>query len=154
MSTRFEEDHAMHFITRERIHVDRIATAWAARRFIDPKATFEFVPRTRDVSSMDGIPFDVRGVELSHRRGRCTLDALIAKYELSDAALRRMAQVIRAADLPHEEHAPVIAAGVLAIFDGIRDGSETDEERLQRGSVVCDALYAYCGSSQEAASEV
>jgi hypothetical protein len=144
----------MHFITRERIHVDRIATAWTVRRFIDPKATFEFVPRTKDVSSMDGIPFDVRGVELSHRRGRCTLDALIAKYELSDRPLRRMAQVIRAADLPQEEPAPAIAAGVLAIFDGIRDGSETDAERLERGSVVCDALYAYCRSSQEAASEV
>jgi hypothetical protein len=144
----------MHFITRERIHVDRIATAWAVRGFIDPKATFEFVPRTRDVSSMNGIPFDVRGVELSHRRGRCTLDALIAKYELSDRPLQRMAQVIRAADLPQEEPAPAVAAGVLAIFDGIRDGSETDQERLQRGSVVCDALYAYCSNWKEAADEL
>jgi hypothetical protein len=144
----------MHFITRERVHVDRIATAWAVRRFIDPKATFEFVPRTKDVSSMEGIPFDVRGVELSHRPGRCTLDALIAKYELSDSALRRMAQVIRAADLPQEGPAPAIAAGVLAIFDGIRDGSVTDDERLQRGFVVCDALYAYCRNSEESASEV
>ena len=69
----------MHFITRERIHVDRIATAWAVRRFIDPKATFEFVPRIKDFSSMDGIPFDIRGAELSHRHGRCILNALIAK---------------------------------------------------------------------------
>ena len=144
----------MHFITRERIHVDRIATAWAIRRFVDPKATFEFVPRTRDVSSMDGIPFDLRGVELGHRPGRCTLDALIAKYELSDIGLRRMAKVIRAADLPQEERAPAIAPGVLAIFDGIRDGSQTDDERLQRGFVVCDALYAYCRNYEEAASEV
>jgi hypothetical protein len=144
----------MHFVSRERVHVDRIATAWAIRRFIDAEATFEFVPRTKDVSSMSGIPFDVRGVELSHRRGRCTLDALIAKYELSDRPLGRMAQVIRAADLPQEEPAPAIAAGVLAIFDGIRDGSETDSERLQRGFVVCDALYAYCRNSQGGASEV
>ena len=76
----------------------------------------------------------------------------IAKYELSDSALGRMAQVIRAADLPQEEPAPAIAAGVLAIFDGIRDGSETDEERLQRGFVVCEALYTYCRNSKEAAS--
>ena len=144
----------MHFVTRERIHVDRIATAWAIRRFIDPDATFEFVPRTKDVGSMNGIPFDVRGVELSHRRRRCTLDALIAKYELSDRPLRRMAHVIRAADLPQEEPAPAIAAGILAIFDGIRDGSETDQERLHRGSVVCDALYAYCSNWKEAADEL
>ena len=96
----------------------------------------------------------MRGVELGHRPGRCTLDALIAKYELSDIGLRRMAQVIRAADLPQEEPTPAIAAGVLAIFDGIRDGSRTDEERLQRGFVVCDALHAYCRNHGQAANEI
>jgi hypothetical protein len=144
----------VHFITRERIHVDRIATAWAIRRFIDPDATFEFVPRTRDVSEAAGIPFDIRGTELSHRRGRCTLEALINKYELADEGLRRMARIIRAADLPYEEPAPAVAPGVLAVFDGVRDGSGSDEERLERGFVVCDALYAYCRRIPEAASEV
>ncbi len=143
----------MHFITRERIHVDRIATAWAIRRFVDGDATFQFVARTRDVTPLPGIPFDLRGAELSHRGGRCTLEALIDKYELSDAALSRMARIIRAADLPQEEPTPAVAAGVLAIFDGIRDGSETDEERLERGFVVCDALYAFCQASRQAASE-
>ena len=141
----------MHFITRVQIHVDRIATAWAIRRFVDPEATFEFVPRTRDVRTMAGIPFDLRGAELSHRQGRCTLEALIDKYELTDEALRRMARIIRAADLPQSDPAPAIAAGVLAIFDGIRDGSSTDEERLERGFVVCDALYAYCSKAKGAA---
>jgi hypothetical protein len=143
----------MHFITRERIHVDRIATAWAIRRFVDTEATFEFVTRTRDVGPLPGIPFDMRGAELGHRDGRCTLDALIDKYELSDEPLRRMARIIRAADLPQDEPTPAVAAGVLAIFDGIRDGSATDEERLERGFVVCEALYAYCRSRREAASE-
>jgi hypothetical protein len=143
----------MHFITRERIHVDRIATAWAIRRFVDSEATFEFVTRTKDVRPLAGIPFDMRGAELGHRAGRCTLDALIDKYELSDQPLRRMARIIRAADLPQDDPTPAVAAGVLAIFDGIRDGSATDDERLQRGFVVCDALYAYCRSRREAASE-
>jgi hypothetical protein len=144
----------MHFITRERIHVDRIATAWAIRRFIDPEATFEFVPRTRDVSDMPGIPFDMRGAELGHHGGRCTLEALIDRYEIADEALRRMARVIRAADLPQEEPAPAIATGVLAIFDGVRDGSTSDLERLERGSIVCEALYTYCQQAREAAAEV
>jgi hypothetical protein len=143
----------MHFITRERIHVDRIATAWAIRRFIDAEATFEFVPRTRDVSGLSGIPFDVRGAELGHHQGRCTLEALLDKYEITDEALKRMARIIRAADLPQEEPSPAVAPGVLAIFDGVRDGCETDEERLERGFVVCDALYAYCRESREAAAE-
>ena len=125
----------MRFVTRERIHVDRIATAWAIKRFVDADATFEFVPRTRDVRGIDAVPFDVRGAELGHRSGRCTLEALIEKYELRDPALRAMARIIRAADLPDQEPAPAIAAGIQAIFEGIRDGSQTDEERLQKGAV-------------------
>lgn len=137
----------MHFITREHIHVDRIATAWAIRRFIDAQATFEFIPRTRDPRKLEGIAFDMRGAELGHRQGRCTFDTLLDKYELHDPALRRMADIIRAADLPHEEGAPAESAGVLAIFDGIRDTRQTDEKRLARGGAVCEALYAYCASS-------
>ena len=134
----------MHFVTRENVHVDRIATVWAIRRFIDPGATFEFVARTRDPSRLDGIPFDIRGAELSHRDGRCTFERLLDKYELRDRALRRMGAIIRGADLPHEEGLPPESSGVLAVFDGIRDTSTTDRERLERGAAVCDALYAYC----------
>jgi len=137
----------MHFITRERIHVDRTATAWAIQRFVDPDATFEFVPRTRDIRNLVGTPFDIRGAELSHRDGRCTFDSLLDKHELRDPALRRMAAIIRGADLPHEDDPPPESPGVLAIFDGIRDSSATDDERLEKGLVVCEALYAYCGSS-------
>jgi hypothetical protein len=55
-----------------------------------------------------------------------------------------MARIVHAADLPHDEAGPAEAEGVLAIFDGVRDGSQSDEERLRRGFVVCDALYQYC----------
>ena len=135
----------MHFITREHIHVDRIATAWLIRRFIDREATFEFVPRTRDVSKLAGVPFDIRGAELGHRGGRCTFETALEKYELRDPTLRRMAAIIRGADLPHEDGAPPESAGVLAVFDGIRDANPTDEARLAAGASVCEALYAFCG---------
>lgn len=144
----------MRFVTRQRVHVDRIATAWAIRRFVDPEATFKFVPWRTDPRTIDGVPFDIRGAELSHRGGRCTLEALISKYELTDSALRRMARIIRGADLPQEEPAPPEARGVLAIFDGIRDDCHTDEERLERGFVVCEALYAYCRHSKQAGTEL
>ena len=139
----------MHFVTRERVHVDRVATAWAIRRFVDPKATFEFVPASRDVLGLNGIPFDFRGVELGHHQGGCTFDALLAKYELHDPGLRRMAQIIRSADLPQESRASE-ADGVRAILTGIRDSGKSDEERLRRGFVVCEALYWYCLQTPEA----
>ena len=142
----------MHFVTRERVHVDRIATAWAIRCFVDPDATFEFVPRTRDLEQVRGIPFDIRGAELGHHDGQCTLEALIAKYEVDDEPLRQMARIIRAADQPQDEPAPVVAAGVRAIFDGIREASSTDVERLERGFVVCDALYVYCRNDPDSAT--
>jgi hypothetical protein len=138
----------MNYITRERVHVDRIATAWAIRKFIDADAVFQFVPRTRDVRGMDGIPFDVRGAALTHRGGRCTFEVLLETYDLNDPALHQMARVIHAADLPQDEPSNGLAPGVLAIFDGIRDGSATDDERLSRGFVVCAALYEYCRQSK------
>jgi hypothetical protein len=137
----------MKYITRERVHVDRIASAWAIRKFVDPTAAFEFVPRTRDVHGMGGIPFDIRGAALTHRAGRCTFEVLLETYALEDPALHRMARVIHAADLPQDEPSTSLAPGVLAIFDGIRDGCVSDDERLARGFVVCDALYAYCQHS-------
>jgi hypothetical protein len=134
----------LNYITRERIHVDRIATAWAIRTFIDPDATFQFVPRTRDVHRLDGIPFDIRGATLSHRDGRCTFEVLLQTYALEDPALERMARVIHAADLPQDEPSDPLAPGVLAIFDGLRESCQTDQQRLERGLVICGALYCYC----------
>jgi hypothetical protein len=142
----------VHFVTRERVHVDRIATAWAVRRFVDPRATFEFVARTRDLDQIQGIPFDIRGAELGHHNGRCTLEALIEKYELSDEPLQRMARIVRAADQPQDDPEPAVAAGVRAIFDGIRDAASSDTERLEQGFVVCDALYVYCRNDPDSAT--
>jgi hypothetical protein len=137
----------VHYVTREHIHVDRIATAWAIRRFVDADATFEFIPRTRDIDQVEGVAFDIRGAELSHRDGRCTFETLLEKYELRDPALRRMAAIIHGADLPHQEGAPAESAGVLAVFDGIRDIAPSDEDRLRLGSAICDAIHAFCGGA-------
>jgi hypothetical protein len=132
------------FVTRERLHVDRIATAWAIRRFVDPDASFAFVPRTKDVDSLPGTPFDIRGAELSHHGARCTFEVLVERHGLSDPALIRMGLIVRGADLPHEDASPAESGGVRAVFDGLRDADIADEERLRIGSGFCDALYAFC----------
>jgi hypothetical protein len=134
----------MLFVTRERLHVDRIATAWAIRRFVDPAATFRFVPRTKDVDAIVGTPFDIRGAYLSHRGERCTFEVLLQRHHLTDPALRRMGLIVRGADLPHGDASAAEASGVRAVFDGLRDADLSDEERLRIGSAFCDALYAFC----------
>jgi hypothetical protein len=135
------------YVTRERIHVDRIATAWAIRRFVDPHATFAFVRRTVDVSAVEGTPFDIRGALLSHRGEQCTFEVLVEQRGLADPALARMGSIVRGADLPHEDGLAPESDGVRAVFDAIRDSDVTDDERLRIGSGICDALYAYCGGT-------
>jgi hypothetical protein len=136
-----------HYVTRERVHVDRIATAWAIRRFVDADATFGFVARERDPERLDGTPFDMRGSALSHRSGKVTFEVLLSSHGLTDPALARMAAIVHAADT-WEDDTPE-TAGVRAIFDGIRDGLPSDDERLAIGFNVCEALYAYCGQRDE-----
>ena len=136
-----------HYVTRERVHVDRIATAWAIRRFVDPDATFGFVARERDPERVEGTPFDMRGSALSHRSGKVTFEVLLASHRLTDPVLARMAAIVHAVDT-WEDDTPE-TAGVRAIFDGIRDGLSSDEERLAIGFNVCEALYAYCDERKE-----
>lgn len=136
------------YVTRERVHVDRIATAWAIRRFVDPDATFAFVARERDPAQVDGTAFDMRGSALSHRNGKVTFEVLLAEHHLNDPALARMAAIVHAADTG--EHDTPETSGVRAIFDGLRDGLPSDEERLAVGFGVCEALYAYCGGRGDA----
>lgn len=137
----------MRYVTREMLHVDRIATAWAIGRFVDREASFVFVPRTRDVRGMAETPFDIRGARLSHRGERCTFEVLVEMYRLTDAALGRMGLIVRGADLPYEDGLPAESLGVCAVFDALRDGRLTDEQRPSVGSQFCEALYAYCRES-------
>jgi hypothetical protein len=139
----------MRFVTRSKVHVDRIATAWAIRRFIDPGATFLFVDRNADVSGLDAIPFDMRGAELGHHAGRCTFEVLLDSYELRDAALRRMGDVVRAIDVPFDSDVTEEMAALGAAFNELRDAEIADQERLRRGYLVCEELYVMCGGSRE-----
>lgn len=139
----------MRFVTRSKVHVDRIATAWAIQRFIDPEATFVFVDRNADVSGLDAIPFDMRGAELGHHAGRCTFEVLLDSYELRDPALRRMGGIIRAIDMPFDSDRTEEVAVLTAAFDELRDAEITDEERLLRGRRICEEIYVKCGGSRK-----
>lgn len=136
----------MRWVTRERPKIDRVACPWLVRQFIDAEAEFLFVP-TGDVARVaeaeGAIPFDVEGVELSHVGPLCSFDAFLAKYELTDPALQKLAVIVRGADTARLDIAPQ-SAGLLAISLGLSHLLHDDHEMLRQGFVVYDALYAWC----------
>jgi len=136
----------MQWVTRERPKVDRIACPWLIRRFVDPEAEFVYVPAEQVLSVAEqagAIPYDVPGVELGHHGPECSFDAIIAKYDLSDPALLRLARIVRGADTPAKDLTPE-SQGLEAIAEGFRLLYEDDHEQLAAESIVYDALYAFC----------
>jgi hypothetical protein len=136
----------MRWITRERPKIDRVACPWLIARFIDATPEFLFAPAADVVRLADetgAIPFDVEGVQLSHRGPLCSFDAFLSHYGIAEAALLEMAAIVRGADTDHLELAPQ-AAGLLAISLGLSHNFPDDHEMLRHGFVVYDALYAWC----------
>ncbi len=92
------------------------------------------------------IPYDVPNVELGHHGDRCSFDAFIAKYQIKDASLDKLALIVRAADCGQPQLAKE-AAGLLAISKGLSLNFEDDHEMLRHGMVIYDALYAWCADT-------
>jgi len=136
----------MKWVTREHVHVDRVACPWLIRKFVDPKAELIFVPveKIEETVKADGaIPFDAPGVELGHKRDKCSFDAIIEKYHLEDEALHELAKIVRAADTDNRESAPE-SIGLEAIASGSMMIVKDDHEAIEKGRYVYDSLYAYC----------
>ncbi len=139
----------MKWITREHPKIDRIACPWLVTRFVDDVPEFLFVPAgevMRVAAASGAIPYDVPGVELGHHGERCSFDAFIDKYQLSDPALNKLALIVRAADCDQPELAKE-AAGLLAISKGLSLNFPDDHEMLRHGMVMYDALYAWCATT-------
>jgi hypothetical protein len=136
----------MKWVTRSHVHVDRVACPWLISRFIDSEAEFLFVPKSRieeAVKEEGAIPFDAPGVELGHHDGKCSFEAIIENYGLTDKALLRLAKIVHAADTDQLSTDP-IAAGLEAIAVGYSIRYPDDLENLAYQFEVYDALYAWC----------
>jgi hypothetical protein len=135
----------MKWITRERPKIDRLACPWLIIRFIDPEATFIFVPENQVIElakSSGAIPFDIPGVEYTHYEDRCTFDYFIEKHGLTDPALLTMAPIVRGADT--DDHSlSAQSAGLWAISAGLAFNIEDDQQLLSQGLVIYDALYSW-----------
>ena len=137
----------MKWVTRARPRVNRTATAWLIRRFVDPEAEILFVApeQVAGVEQREGaIGFDAPGARSPHRdaQGRCSFEALAEEHRPGDAALRRLARIVHGADFADEVHATPESAGLRAISHGFPLVAERDEEIVAKAAFLYDALYA------------
>ena len=136
----------MKWVTRKRIQVNRAATAWLVRRFIDPQAEFFFVDPEQVAAFQDregALGFDAPGARYAHQddRGRCSFEALVDEHCSDDAALQELARIIHGADLKDLDAAPE-CRGLLTISRGFPLVARDDHETMEKTAFLYDALYA------------
>jgi len=138
----------MKWITREKVKVNRVASPWLIKKFVDQDAEFIFVTADKVMGIADkekAIPFDVPGVELGHHEGKCSFEAIIAKYGIKDPAVHLLAKIVHGADVKQDLYGRIEAPGLEAIAEGFRAlNLKDDHEILDKEFIVYDALYAYC----------
>ena len=142
----------MKWITRKDVKVDRVACPWLVKRFVDPQAEFLFVEEKdllQRAKEQRAIPFDapkIDAIKLNHRGPRCTFEAIMEDYGLSDPALLQLGLIVRAADVKGQESVAAEGIGLRSIAQGFAAMGLSDEDRLARQFPVYDALYAYVQS--------
>jgi hypothetical protein len=130
-------------VTRQGVHVDRIASAWLIRRFIDPDARFKFV-RGKDYAPLTGeLRFDMFEAEFTHEGDRCTFEVLLSRSGLDDPALRVISEIVHDIDLKDGKFAREETSGIAHLITGLTIANKSDDDRMSRGAAVFDDLYEY-----------
>lgn len=135
----------MRWITRERPKIDRIASPWLIKKFVDAEAEFIYVPFDEVLDkaiALDAIPFDIPDVEFTHYNDECTFDYIIKKYQITDPAILIMSKIVRGADTDRHDIAKE-SAGLWAISAGLSHNITDDSELLKNGLMLYDALYSW-----------
>jgi hypothetical protein len=131
------------WVTRKGIHVDRMASAWLIRRFIDKDARFKFVPGKGYRPDRGELRFDMFEAEFTHEGDRCTFEVLLHKFGLADPALKQIAEIVHDIDLKDEKFGREDTLGLDRLIAGIAMAHPEDEKRLAEGSAVFNSLYEY-----------
>ena len=130
------------WVTRRDVFVDRMASAWLIRRFIDPTARFRFVDQKKHRARRGELRFDMYGGEFTHVGDRCTFETLLDHFGLArDNGLRAVAEVVHDLDLKDDKFDRPQAAGILTVLEGIAASTGNDARRLQESSKVFESLY-------------
>jgi hypothetical protein len=130
------------WVTRRGIKVDRIASAWLIRKAIDPEARFKFVDPPGYEPEPGELRFDMFDGEYTHEGPRCTFETLLAKFDLADPALAALGEIVHDVDCKDALYERAEAAGLAAFIQGLAATTDDDVVRLERGSIMFDALHA------------
>jgi hypothetical protein len=128
------------WLTRPRPQIDRVASAWLIKKFIDPSATFVFSTKQKDFP--DAIPYDMFEVEFTHHGDDCTFETLIKRFEIEDGAVRAIAEMVHDADLEDDKFKRIECVGIDRVLKGFGKLNLSDAEILEKGFALFDALYA------------
>jgi len=131
------------WVTRKGVHVDRIASAWLIRRFIDTKARFKFADAKTYQHRSRELRFDMVEGEFTHEGDFCSFEVLIQKTNLHDAALQEIAQIIHELDIGDGKYIRGDVEGIQALINGICASNKSDDGRLSAGSSLFDNLYEH-----------
>ena len=131
------------WVTRKGVYVDRIASAWLIRRFIDPKARFKFVAGREYAPARNELRFDMFDGEYTHEGERCTFEVLLERFGLRDAALAAIGEIVHDLDMKDEKYRRPETPGIEQVIAGIAMAHRQDEARIERGSTVLDDLHVY-----------
>ena len=132
----------LQWVTRRGLHVDRLACAWVVRRFVDPAAAFRFVSASEPAVAAGEIAFDMPGAAITHEGGRCSVESLVSRAGVRDPAVRRIAEIVHDIDLKDGRHRHPETSGFEQLLVGTIASHPRDEDRLERGLALFDALYA------------
>ena len=133
--------HGRTWVTRGGVHVDRIASAWLIRRFIDPKARFRFVAAQDARTTPGELRFDMFEAEYTHEGDRCTFETLAARFGLTDAGVAVIGELVHDIDCKDGKFARTETAGLERMMAGVIRRCAGDDARLERGAAVLDDLY-------------
>jgi hypothetical protein len=136
------------WVTRPGVKIDRMASAWFIRRFVDPKARFRFADPAAPKREGE-VRFDMVGGEFTHEEDRCTFETLIGRVGLPDKGVRAIAEIVHDLDLKDAKFNRAETAGVRMMLDGVMARCEKDEDRIERALVIFDDLHEALGSRKK-----
>src|SRR5205807_2598108 len=136
------------WMTRRNLHIDRLASAWLIKQFIDKRPRFYFVAEGETVEG--AIPFDMYGAEFTHHGEDCTFETMLKRFGLSDSkGLREIAEIVHDIDLKDDKFHRLEAAGLNAVVNALSAVLRNDRKLLQQCTAIFDGLYSLLGESTQ-----